>query len=252
MQSFACQARPSRELHPFTAMLFFRFFSYLHINHNGPAEVGLIQVGIFQVNPIHDSPKEIGPAQGSTAQVGIAQGSLAEVCPAKVRSTHVGLGEFGETQIRSTHVGLGQVRSCQDSCRKRCSTQVRSAKVRLAEDSSIKVEIGEINAFEIHPAQVQPAGFSCFAMDAVNIPSGKRYFHLPGGRAITGTPHNHPPFASKSKSKLLLRQLSDGCTSSGRKTKTCFASSKPLLYCRLCQDISNGIWLRRNCSHFLL
>src|SRR5437762_3471336 len=69
-KSFACQARPSRELHPFTAMLFFRFFSYLHFNHNGPAEVGLIQVGIFQVDPIHDSPKEIGPAQGSTAQIG--------------------------------------------------------------------------------------------------------------------------------------------------------------------------------------
>src|SRR5438552_1650294 len=162
MQSFACQARPSRELHPFTAMLFFRFFSYLHINHNGPAKVRFGQVGFAQTRP---------------------------------------------------------------------------AKISLAEDSSIKVEIGEINAFEIHPAQVQPAGFSCFAMDAVNIPSGKRYFHLPGGRAITGTPHNHPPFASKSKSKLLLRQLSDGCTSSGRKTKTCFASSKPLLYCRLCQDI---------------
>src|SRR5436305_13967927 len=58
--------------------------------------------------------------------------------------------------------------------------------------------------------------------------------------------------ALKSKSKLLLWQLSDSRTSGGRKTKTCFASSKPLLCCRLCQDISNGIWLRRNCSHFLL
>src|SRR2546430_12439864 len=94
MQSFACQARPSRELHPFTAMLFFRFFSYLHINHNGPAEVGLIQVGIFRSTPFMIAPKKLARlrvarlrlALVSTAPLSVAPKRLVTPRSAPVRS----------------------------------------------------------------------------------------------------------------------------------------------------------------------